>query len=44
MKQHWIVINKSGMRNIIFDFEIAKEYIKKGYKVIFVAAEKGETK
>lgn len=40
MKQHWIIINKSGVRSIVFDFETAKEYIEKGYKVIFVVEEK----
>ena len=40
MKQHWIIINKSGTRSIVFDFETAKEYIDKGFKVIYVAEDK----
>ena len=37
MKHYWIVINKSGIRSIVFDFETAREYTDKGFKVIYVA-------
>ena len=43
MQQHWIIINKRGMRSIVFDFATAKEYMEKGYKVIFVAEKKEGT-
>lgn len=40
MEQHWIVITKSGTRSIVFNYETAKEYIDKGFKVIYVAEDK----
>jgi len=33
---YWIIITKSGTRNIVFSFETAKEYIDKEFKVIYV--------
>ena len=42
MRQYWIVVNKSGVRSVVFNFETAKDYADKGYKVVYVAEEKEE--
>lgn len=33
---YWIIITKRGTINIVFNFETAKEYADKGFKVIYV--------